>query len=167
MQRVTSTLPEKRVLLPWVRASRNDRVAGTLQKRGTLPLNLLSERLIAGESKSGAKASWLPTSMNLIEDARAIPETSAREIVKDGSLSARKLASSVKDEAIGWTLRGRSYLAWCLPIGKNSRRCPVVIGRCANCLRTSVSLQYRRRPTIKRRASEGLRPGWMSWTPAT
>ena len=36
--------------------------------------------------------------MNLIEDARAIPETSAREIVKDGSLSARKLASSVKDE---------------------------------------------------------------------
>ena len=36
--------------------------------------------------------------MNLIEDARAIPETSARAIVEDGALSARKLASSVKDE---------------------------------------------------------------------
>ena len=36
--------------------------------------------------------------MNLIEDARAIPETLARAIVEDGSLSARKLASSVKGE---------------------------------------------------------------------
>ena len=36
--------------------------------------------------------------MNLIEDARAIPETLARAIVEDGSSSARKLASSVKDE---------------------------------------------------------------------
>ena len=36
--------------------------------------------------------------MDLIEDARAIPKALAREIVKDGSLSARKLASSVQDE---------------------------------------------------------------------
>lgn len=36
--------------------------------------------------------------MNLIEDPRAIPETLAWAIVEDGSLSARKLASSVKDE---------------------------------------------------------------------
>ncbi len=36
--------------------------------------------------------------MNLIEDAREIPETLARAIVEDGSSNARKLASSVKDE---------------------------------------------------------------------
>ena len=36
--------------------------------------------------------------MNLIEDARAIPETLARAIVEDGSSNARKLAASVKDE---------------------------------------------------------------------
>ena len=36
--------------------------------------------------------------MNLIEDARAIPETLAWAIVEDGSSSARKLASLVKDE---------------------------------------------------------------------
>ena len=36
--------------------------------------------------------------MSLIEEARAIPETLARATVEDGSLSARKLASSVKGE---------------------------------------------------------------------
>ena len=82
-----------------VGTSRNDRVAGTFRKRGTATaIEPVVRETHRGEVEVGDRGTVATKSMNLIEDARAIPETLARAIVEDGSLSARKLASSVKGE---------------------------------------------------------------------